>query len=139
MKQSVNQVIASTKELDSALVDIQIASGMTRNEVHDLQKQYADLADELGRTTAEVSTASNDWLRAGYEGKEATELTSASMHLSTLGMIEASDATSYLISVLKGWKIEASEVMSVVDKLSVNYYKCGVCLVISIGHKSKCG
>ena len=40
------------------------------------------------------------------------------MHLSTLGMIEASDATSYLISVLKGWKIEASEVMSVVDKLS---------------------
>ena len=139
MKQSVNQVIASTKELDSALVDIQIASGMTRNEVHDLQKQYADLADELGRTTAEVSTASNDWLRAGYEGKEATELTSASMHLSTLGMIEASDATSYLISVLKGWKIEASEVMNVVDKLSVNYYKCGVCLVISIGHKSKCG
>ena len=139
MKQSVNQVIASTKELDSALVDIQIASGMTRNEVHDLQKQYADLADELGRTTAEVSTASNDWLRAGYEGKEATELTSASMHLSTLGMIEASDATSYLISVLKGWKIEASEVMSVVDKLSVNYYKCGVCLAISIGHKLKCG
>ena len=40
------------------------------------------------------------------------------MYLSTLGMIESADATSYLISVLKGWKIEASEVMNVVDRLT---------------------
>jgi len=57
-------------------------------------------------------------LRAGYEGKEAAELTKASMELSTLGMIESSQATSYLISVLKGWKLETSEVERVVDRLS---------------------
>ena len=40
------------------------------------------------------------------------------MMLSTLGMIDASDATTYLISTLKGWKIQASEVIDVVDKLT---------------------
>jgi len=79
---------------------------------------YTDLAKEMGRTTQSVATASNDWLRAGYEGQEATELTRASMMLSTLGMIEATEATTYLISTLKGWKISANEVIGVVDKLT---------------------
>ena len=136
VKQVVNQIIESTKELDAVLVDIQIATGNTRGEVHNLLKEYSNLADELGTTTQSVATASNDWLRAGYEGKEAAELTRASVMLSKLGMIEAGDATTYLISTLKGWKIEASEVLGVVDKLTV--IKCGVCLEISIGHEFKC-
>lgn len=136
VKQVVNQIIESTKELDAVLVDIQIATGNTRGEVHNLLKEYSNLADELGTTTQSVATASNDWLRAGYEGQEAAELTRASVMLSKLGMIEAGDATTYLISTLKGWKIEASEVLGVVDKLTV--IKCGVCLEISIGHEFKC-
>lgn len=136
VKMGINEVITATKELDAALVDIQIATGQTRQQTRELLVEYADLADELGRTTQSVATASNDWLRAGYQGKEAAELTRASMMLSTLGMIDASDATTYLISTLKGWKIQANEVIDVVDKLTVTI--CGVCLATSIGHGFKC-
>ena len=136
VKMGINEVITATKELDAALVDIQIATGQTRQQTRELLVEYADLADELGRTTQSVATASNDWLRAGYQGKEAAELTRASMMLSTLGMIDASDATTYLISTLKGWKIQADEVIDVVDKLTVTI--CGVCLATSIGHGFKC-
>lgn len=118
IRSSINQLIQTTVQLDAALVDIQIATGNTREETRQLMISYSGLARELGRTTAEVTAASNDWLRAGYEGQEAAELTRASMMLSTLGMIEASEATTYLISTLKGWKLEASEVIGVVDKLS---------------------
>lgn len=118
VKSGINQVIQATKELDKSLVDIQIATGQTRSTTRELLIEYNDLADEMGRTTQSVAVASNDWLRAGYEGKEAAELTRASMMLSTLGMIEASEATTYLISTLKGWKIEANEVIGVVDKLT---------------------
>lgn len=118
VKMGINQVITATKELDKALVDIQIATGQTRSATRELLIEYNGLAKEMGRTTQSVAVASNDWLRAGYEGKEAAELTRASMMLSTLGMIEASEATTYLISTLKGWKIEASEVIDVVDKLT---------------------
>lgn len=118
IRSSINQLIQTTVQLDAALVDIQIATGNTREETRQLMISYSGLAREMGRTTAEVTAASNDWLRAGYEGQEAAELTRASMMLSTLGMIEASEATTYLISTLKGWKLEASEVIGVVDKLS---------------------
>ena len=39
------------------------------------------------------------------------------MNLSTLGMINSADATSYLISVMKGWKLEAKDIDDVVDRL----------------------
>lgn len=116
-RQGVTELLQTIKEMDSALVDLQIASGGTRDEMHDMMMDLNGLATEVGKTTTEVAQGANDWLRAGYEGQEAADLTRASMQLSTLGMIDSADATSYLISVLKGWKLEASEVASVVDRL----------------------
>lgn len=135
IKNSLQQVWQYTKNLDAAMVDLQIAAGMGYGDVKNMMYEFNNLAKEVGKSTQEVAVAANDWLRAGYEGKEASDLTKASMYLSTLGMIDSADATSYLISVLKGWKIEASEVMEVVDKLTVTI--CSVCRVIGIGHKLK--
>lgn len=118
IRQGISEIIQITKELDANLVDLQIASGATREEMYNMLSSFANLGNQLGRTTQDISEAANDWLRAGYEGKEATDLIRASTQLSTLGMINTSDATSYLISVLKGWKLEAKEVSEVVDKLT---------------------
>lgn len=135
IKNSLQQIWQYTKNLDAAMVDLQIAAGMGYGDVKNMMYEFNNLAKEVGKSTQEVAVAANDWLRAGYQGKEASDLTKASMYLSTLGMIESADATSYLISVLKGWKIEANEVMNVVDKLTVTI--CSVCRVIGIGHKLK--
>lgn len=113
-----NDFISATERLDQKMVDLQIASGYTKNSIHDMMLEFNDLAKEIGKTTEEIAEAANDWLRAGYEGQETSQLTEASMQLSTLGMISSADATSYLISVLKGWKLEASEIQGVVDRLS---------------------
>lgn len=118
IKMGITTLIQTTKELDASMSDLRIASGATKDEMHDMMLEFTDLGAELGRTTQDVSQAANDWLRAGYAGEEAAELTKASAQLSTLGMINTADATSYLISVLKGWKIEAAEVTRVVDKLT---------------------
>lgn len=113
-----NDFISATERLDQKMVDLQIASGYTKNSIHDMMLEFNDLAKEIGKTTEEIAEAANDWLRAGYEGQEVSQLTEASMQLSTLGMISSADATSYLISVLKGWKLEATEIQGVVDRLS---------------------
>lgn len=78
---------------------------------------FNELAKKVGRSTTEVAEAANDWLRAGYEGSEAVTLVENSMQLSTLGMINSADATEYLISMLKGWKLEVQDVSRIVDKL----------------------
>lgn len=113
-----NDFISATERLDQKMVDLQIASGYTKNNIHDMMLEFNDLAKEIGKTTEEIAEAANDWLRAGYEGQEVSQLTEASMQLSALGMISSADATSYLISVLKGWKLEATEIQGVVDRLS---------------------
>lgn len=113
-----NDFISATERLDQKMVDLQIASGYTKNNIHDMMLEFNDLAKEIGKTTEEIAEAANDWLRAGYEGQEVSQLTEASMQLSTLGMISSADATSYLISVLKGWKLESTEIQGVVDRLS---------------------
>lgn len=135
IRMAYSQLISYAEQLNASMVDLQIASGLTYNNIKSMMLDFNDLAKTVGKSTLEVANAANDWLRAGYEGQEASELTNASMHLSTLGMIDSSQATSYLISVLKGWKIEAKEVMEVVDKLTVTI--CSVCRVIGIGHKLK--
>ena len=113
-----SSVIQRTSELDSKMVDLQIASGYTRSEITGMMSDFNKLGKQIGKTTSEIAEAANDWLRAGYEGAEVTQLTQSSMQLATLGMINSADATSYLISVLKGWKLEASEVNNIVDKLT---------------------
>lgn len=117
IERAFSAVINRTSELDSKMVDLQIASGYTREEVSGMMLDFNKLGKQIGKTTSEIAEAANDWLRAGYDGAAASQLTQASMNLSTLGMINSADATSYLISVMKGWKLEASEIDGVVDKL----------------------
>ena len=99
------------------MVDLQIASGYTREQVSGMMLDFNKLGKQIGKTTSEIAEAANDWLRAGYDGAAASQLTQASMNLSTLGMINSADATSYLISVMKGWKLEVNDIDEVVDRL----------------------
>lgn len=118
IERAFNAVINRTFELDSKMVDLQIASGYTREQVSGMMLDFNKLGKQIGKTTSEIAEAANDWLRAGYDGAAASQLTQASMNLSTLGMINSADATSYLISVMKGWKLEAKDIDKVVDKLT---------------------
>lgn len=117
IERAFSAVINRTSELDSKMVDLQIASGYTREEISGMMLDFNKLGKQIGKTTSEIAEAANDWLRAGYSGAAASQLTEASMNLSTLGMINSADATSYLISVMKGWKLEVNDIDEVVDRL----------------------
>ena len=118
VQQTLTNLTTTIKELDKAMVDLQIASGYTRQEMKAAMKGYNEIAVDTGRTTEEVLTAANDWLRAGFDIKSANELIRDSMKLSTLGMIDSAKATEYLISTLKGWKLQTDEVADAVDDLT---------------------
>ena len=118
IQSTFSTLIQTVQSLDKVMVDLQIATNTTRSELQEATKDYNSIATEMGRTTQEVMTAANDWLRAGYKTKEANELIRDSMKLSTLGMIDSAKATEYLISTMKGWKLQAEEVSGVVDDLT---------------------
>lgn len=49
-------------ELDSTMVDLQIASGKSADEVGRMMESYHELAKEIGATSVEVAKASDGWL-----------------------------------------------------------------------------
>lgn len=117
-RRAIQQVIQSAQELDQSLTNLRIVTGNSREDTLALMTSYSALGQELSATTTEVANAANDWLRQGYSISDTNNLISASLHLSKLGMIESGQATEYLTSMLKGFKLEASDAMDVVDKLT---------------------
>lgn len=114
----LREVYTNVVNLDKALVNLQIASGKTREETKELVKEYADLAKTLGATTAEVADAADTWLRQGYSTEEANTLITNSMMLSKLGQMESAEASKALTSAMKGYGVAVEDSVQIVDKLT---------------------
>lgn len=118
LRQGIQQAIDTMKDLDAAFTDIRIVTNQSAEETAQLAQEYNALAKEMGSTTTQVAEGASEWLRQGKSAEETTTLLKASMTLSKVGAIEASQATELLTSSLNGYKIEAKDAMSVVDKIS---------------------
>ena len=116
--QGLRQIVQQVTELDTAMFNLQVVSGDNREEVSALINDYSKLAKQLHTTTTQIAASANEWLRQGYEAGQANELIKASTYLSKLGMIEAGQATTYLTSMIKGFKLEAADAVNIVDKLT---------------------
>lgn len=115
---ALRKVYTNVVELDSAITDLQIATGKTREETTALVETYADLAKQLGATMTEVAEGADTWLRQGYSVEETTQLISDSMMLAKLGQLEAAEASKALTSAMKGYKVEVKDALSIVDKFT---------------------
>jgi len=118
--QTLRQIRAAIKyveDLDKAVTNLQIITGMSEDSARALTKQYNELGREIGATTIQVAEGAEEWIRAGKTAEEALELTRQSLTLSKLSGMSASESTQALIASLNGYKLAASEAASVVDKL----------------------
>lgn len=118
LQQGIQQALDTMKELDKAFTDIQLVTGDSKEKTQQLAKEYNGLAKELGATTQEVAEGAGEWLRQGKTTEETTQLLKSSMTLSKVGAMESAEATELLTSSLNGYKLEAQDAMSVVDKIS---------------------
>jgi len=112
------QSIQTAEELNKSFTSIQMVTLGTADATKELRREYADLAHEMSGTVTQVAVAADEWLRQGKTAQEATELIRASMVMSRIGAIESAEATTYLTSVLNGYKIATEDVMHVVDAMS---------------------
>ncbi len=115
---TIRSIISTVNELDKSLVDLQMATGMNRQEASKLLDTYNALASELGATTKEVADAAGNWLRQGKSISDTNTLIRDSMILSKVGQIDSAQATSYLTTAMKGYGVATENVIGIVDKLT---------------------
>lgn len=118
LEQAAKKMIQTSAQLDEKLTDLRMVTGDSYEEASALVAKYNDLAKSLGATTKDVLDASSDWLRQGHDVSETNELIRNSMILSKVSNLESADATEYLTSAMKGYKVAVEDVLGIVDKLT---------------------
>lgn len=116
--QAIREAIATVKELDTIKTNIQMISGTSDADANAMMTSYNAMAKTLSSTTKDVAEAANEFLRMGESVANTNELIRSSQVLSKVGMIEISEAASYLISSLKGYQVAAEDSMDIVSKLT---------------------
>lgn len=117
-RREIQQVYQNILKLDEAMTNLRIVTGSNIEQAKSMMNTYNDLAMQLGTTTQAVASSAAEWLRQGYSVSEANELIKSSTYLSRLGFMDMNQSVTALTSVMKGFRIEATDSMEIVDKLT---------------------
>lgn len=117
-RKEIQQVYQNILKLDEAMTNLRIVTGSNTEQAKSMMNTYNDLAMQLGTTTQAVASSAAEWLRQGYSVSEANELIKSSTYLSRLGFMDMNQSVTALTSVMKGFRIEATDSMDIVDKLT---------------------
>ena len=118
IKRGAQEAVQAIKEIDDAIVDLQMATGDSYANVRQLVSGYNELAKNLGATTTEMTKGADTWLRQGKSISETNQLLQDTMVLSKVAQIDSDDSSSYLTAIMKGYKMAADEVAGINDSLT---------------------
>ena len=107
----------SIEELDKSVTDLSVATNMSRKATYDLLGQYNNMAKQLSSTTTQISSAADDYLRAGKSMNEANKLIQDSIMLSKLGQITSGEATEDLLATMNGFNMTVNQVNDALDAM----------------------
>ena len=118
--QELRRGIQYVREIDLALTELRKVTDETEEEYDQFLKTAAKTGARLGTTISAVTEATSTFAKLGYEMSQATEMAEAAIVYKNVGdNIESTeDAADSIISTMKGFGMEASEAMAIVDRFN---------------------
>ena len=117
-RRALREAVRTIKEVDRALTEQAMVTGLTRKQTYGLLKDYQQMAARLGTTTKEISSTMTQFLRQGRSLNEATQLTEAAVSAAKVAGISAADSINYLTTAVNGFRLSAEDAMKVSDKFA---------------------
>lgn len=113
------EMVQNTYDVDSAMTQLQMATGISNDKAKDLMKTYSNMGHQLKATGTDVAASSTEWMKQGQSVEKSNKLAESSIKLSKVGGLSSEDATKYLTSARKGYGVTSAEdTLKIVDKLS---------------------
>lgn len=113
------EMVQNTYDVDSAMTNLQMATGVSNDKAKELMKTYSDMGHQLKATGTDVAASSTEWMKQGQSVEKSNKLAESSIKLSKVGDLTSENATKYLTSARKGYGITSAEdTLKIVDKLS---------------------
>lgn len=118
--QAIKNMINSVCELDADLTEFNKVADLSVKQLENFADKAYEVADNVGRTGQDMIEAATEFKRAGKDLNTSLEDGKAALIMTNVadGINQTSDAASTLISVLNGFNIDDSDIMSIVDKLN---------------------
>ena len=111
--------ISTIKELDDSIRDLKRVTDESQESYDKFIQTANQTAIALGSTTSGAIDATTTFSQLGYSFKESSEyLSKMALILSNVGDMSASDSASSIVSILKGFRLEAEETSRIVDILN---------------------
>ena len=112
--------IESVRELDAEMAKLKLSTNASAKELKDFYYSSAETAKQLGRTTLDVMSQTNEWAKLGYSIKEAAGLAKNSMIFDSISPdLDLDAAASSLESALKAFGLDADETLDgIISKIN---------------------
>ena len=117
---AISDMIGMVSSLDKSLVELRKVTDMTDSQLESFTKTAFEIGDTVARTGQDVIDAAAIFKRSGYEINESLDLSKAAMTMMNVGdnIDTVSDAATTLISVLKGYNLEADKAIAVTSLIN---------------------
>ena len=127
MTMSIHQAIAQlrkgiqyVREIDLALTELKKVTDESEETYDKFLETAAKTGARLGTTISAVTEATATFAKLGYSMEQATEMAESAIVYKNVGdnIASTGDAADSIISTLKGFGMEASESMAIVDRFN---------------------
>ena len=118
--QELRKGLQYIKEIDLALTELKKVTDETEETYDKFLDTAAKTGARLGTTISAVIEATATFAKLGYTMREASEMAEAAIVYKNVGdgIASTEDAADSIISTLKGFGMEASETMRIVDRFN---------------------
>lgn len=117
---SFESMVNAVADLDKKLTEFNKVADLTSDKLLEFSDRAFDAADEVGRTGSDMIEAATEFKRAGYSLEDSLDMGKSALLMTNVadGITQTSDAASTLIAVLKGFNINESDIVTIVDKMN---------------------
>lgn len=118
--QELRKGIQYVREIDLALTELRKVTDETEEEYDQFLQTAAKTGARLGTTISAVTEATATFAKLGYSMEQATEMAESAIVYKNVGdnIASTEDAADSIISTMKGFRLEASESMAIVDRFN---------------------
>ena len=119
-RRSIREMYNNVVQIDTAMTELKKVTNETDESYKRFLDGSAERAQKLGATISDVVTATADFARLGYNLEDASVLSDAATVYKNVGdgISDINSASESIISTMKAFGYEASDVMSIVDKFN---------------------
>lgn len=117
---AVRDIPNLVRNVDTSLVELNKVANLSESQLNSFLETAYKVGEGLGRTGSQVTDATTEFVKAGYDLAESTKLAESAMLSMNVGsgMNDIELATNSLIATLKGFEMEATSSKNVVDTMA---------------------